>query len=29
MDYNEILRRAKDYIAQEQDAGFRQERCSS
>ncbi len=25
MDYNEILRRAKDYIAQEQDAGFRQE----
>ena len=25
MDYNEILQRAEDYIAQEQDAGFRQE----
>ncbi len=25
MDHNEILQRAKDYIAQEQDAGFRQE----
>ncbi len=25
MDYNEILQRAKDYIAQEQDTGFRQE----